>query len=491
MAALADYISTLAGVYKHSGQPMKYINTDLTKILTTIPAELDAVADVFEAGGTVATRRECTKLITEHYLQSQLDVLAGIARLGRVVEKRMIDKTTILNPLFIEDATIEKVLDALIEDMYGNETVNASDYTVGTVTAGTGNVGTGGCVMNDTLDGVSQPCQRFRAHRRYLNVTSELLIAETMTVVCVSDSYGNVHPNYRGQAFTRLLETNYVQGREQFFIHGRSAPTHRVSSHPQWGSGYGIDTEGSGNGPIFYALNANLGTPETTLILNNGFENWSSANVPTNWTDSDAGAAGTNVFQCTTAADVYIGTSSLEFRGDGATATIRRAQSPTSTQYFVANKRYYFSIWIKGQAATAAGTLTICYTGTGYTASASEKVTFALSAAPTSWTHYGFYLTMPSSIPSDWQLKIEVTGTMTNAKSIFFDDVNIRDVTWHGGLNVAVYNGSTPPVVGDFWRCAITAVGEGVIQNFHKRWFGVQLPSNNAGGETVPDSLAT
>lgn len=485
MATLANYLGA-HGCMVNNGPQVKDINTERTRIITTLPANLDAEADIYETANNVENRRDCTELLNQNFHRSQLDTLASINRLGQVIEKRLQDRPTMLTPLSVETENIERILDRMIEDLYGNETIKANVFAVGSVTAGSGNVGNGSVLIDKKLDGVSQPCQRYRPHRRYLNVDSELAIAETLYIVCVVDSHGQVLSQYSANAPGRLLQPNFIVGNEQFYICGKAPPANRISSNPRWGSGYGTDSnEGSGSGPIFYAIDVDLGTPETTFIGNRGFENWSTTDVPRNWTDLVTGAATSAVFNDTSVK--FTGSSSLRFTGD-TTAEIARGQY-ISPQYLIGNKRYYVSFWMRGEAG-ATGTVNVLFTGTSYTASSTEKVS---EAAPTSttWVHRGFYITLPSTIPTDWLLKISVSGTPATGKSTWFDAFNFRPVDWHGGINMLAYNGSIPPAVGDYWTIPITQSATGVWQEFHKRWFGVQLPSNAAAGETIGDALAS
>jgi hypothetical protein len=73
---------------------------------------------------------------------------------------------------------------------------------------------------------------------------------------------------------------------------------------------------------------------------------------------------------------------------------------------------------------------------------------------------------------------------------VFTDDVYLSEVRYHGGVGAVVVPGSTRFAANDRFTAANTNT-EGIIQRFFRRFYRMQLPSNNAAGETILDSLAT
>lgn len=489
MASMANYVGSASSLFPNVGKNVKDVDLERTRMLTTLPDSSKTAAAVLAAASSVDNRYDCVGLIASHYKQAQIDTLAGIARLARSAELRYLDRPTVLTPLRIDEPNIEKVLDAIIDDMYGQHSINGSIFAIGTITPNAANIGNGSIAPDLILDAVSQPCQRFRANRRYNGVPSELACVEDMKVTCIADANGQILAGFDTSTYGRVIEPNFVIGNELFHIRGKAQPAYRVSSNPRWGVGYGLDGEGSGPGPVFYSVNCDLQSqPETSLIDNRDFENWTTTNVPDNWVDplgGTGGAASSAVFRGATA---FTGSYSLQFKGDGTAVIVRNV--PVDTMYLVGGQKYYLSIWIRRETGVAAGTVLVQFTGTGYTAASSEKITFAASgAAADTWVHYGAHIRLPFSIPSDWALKAEISGTLTSTKSVFFDDINFKPEPWHGGLSCPVYNGSIPPIVGDSWTFPITQSEIGVAQEFNKRWWGLQMPSSIVGAEDVADSI--
>lgn len=121
-----------------------------------------------------------------------------------------------------------------------------------------------------------------------------------------------------------------------------------------------------------------------------------------------------------------------------------------------------------------------------------ERIYLPAASLPTTQSLRYFWINMPASIPIDdtFKLVIKVTGTLTSAKKIWIDSMTFREPTWHNGHAVIVVAGATPWKFGD--RLTYTASNtEGVIQKWMRLTHGIQLPSNDAGAETIVDSLAT
>ena len=144
----------------------------------------------------------------------------------------------------------------------------------------------------------------------------------------------------------------------------------------------------------------------------------------------------------------------------------------------------------KADASISAGTLTVQFEGTGYTAGATEKVVILPGALATSWTLASFFVNLPGNIPSDFKLVVKWTGTPDNNKNLYLDDMALGPVTYGGGLGVVVVRGATPFERDDVFTFTV-ANTEGVVQKAFRQVFGVQLPSDASAGETIADSVAT
>ncbi len=381
------------------------------------------------------------------------------AELAGYALRRMQDPVTVLNEIGATSGNQDEVLKKLIEFYALNsKSVNASVVTLGSVSAGGANLGNGTVLTTKILDGYTSPGRLgsvfYPSHPRYKGVNSELCVptSETITVRCVADSFAD----------------GLSEGSERFTVSGR--PSKQQHS---------IDTEGSGElDPVICAHAA-------TILTGLDFESFSS-NTPTGWTVS-AGTPGTHILQ--ESVEIYHGSSSLEFVGVTAFAGPNIYQSVTTAQV-KANKAYCLTARVKADASVLAGTLTIQFEGTGYSAGSTEKIEIAFGDLPTSWTLYSFFVNMPAVIPSDFKLVIKWTGTPTNAKHLYIDDLSFSEVNYRAGFGLVVPRGSSPWARNDYATFAVSAT-EGVVQRFFRRAFGVQMPSDNAAGETWADSTAT
>ena len=382
------------------------------------------------------------------------------AGLGSFVTKRLLHRTTVLEKLPVaSNAGIQEVLAAIIRDMSDvgtPQTVDRSTVTVGSITddsAGSGNV-----VVSKVLDGASSPGAGFAANPEYVGLNSELCVtSETMKLTCIRDA-----------------DTDGVPSGEEIF---RWEGGVKNRSKLDW------RTEGSGIGPEVPTLNA------SQIVLNKDFEVFTTTNQPDNW-DRDTGTLGTHIFE--SSSSPFRGTKYLKLTGDGSLAAIQLSQ--TILTGLVPLRRYALAVMVKGEASTTNGTLTIQFESPsgGYSAGSSEKVSLdatALSAQTTFDIEY-FFINMPAVIPSDMELVIKVTGTLTNAKSVHIDSLAFGPVSWHGGVNLFVYAGSTEYRRGDRFSWTIANDDAGTFQRFFRKFYGVQLPSAAAAAETIDDALA-
>ena len=130
------------------------------------------------------------------------------------------------------------------------------------------------------------------------------------------------------------------------------------------------------------------------------------------------------------------------------------------------------------------------FTGTGYTAGASEKIDIFCTALNTSWTQYSFYINIPNVVPPDWAIDIGIYGAnLTAATQVNVDSMTITPVPYWGGVNAQIVAGSTPWVIGDNLSIPISNNDAGVFQTYFGNAYGVQLPTS--GSPSISDSLAT
>lgn len=448
-----DYTGANTGIFVRGGKVTKYVNSRLATATTTLPAELKAIADPFEAADYTG---QISNLYSD-YDGFKANVTRERQTLAAYWDNILTDRATVLSQINVPTADTTAVLPELIRQMNTDSaSVKANTVTIGSVTANASNKGNGTVVLSKLLDGYNAPIQGGIVVVDYAGLNSELACpSETMTFTCTSDS----------------SRDGLTVGQERF----------------SWVGGIQGDkldylTEGSGTGPGLVAAG------DSTLISNANFETWSS-NTPGSWTIT-SGTAGTHVLQQTTAANVYRGSSSLQLKGDGALAAITLTQA-LSAGVMLGRRLYNVSARVKASAASGTGALTIQFTGTGYTASSTEKISITAGSMPTSFTLYNFFIVTPAVLPSDWTLSISNSGTPGASSNVYVDCLVPVECTYHGGVAAVVIPGSSAFAANDRFTVSITNDAAGTFQEFFRKWYGVQLPSNGAGSETIANSLAT
>lgn len=439
------------GLFTDIGKLIKH--SDLQRAdAVNLTADQDEILDAFEAGD----QDVAVAGIAAAFDQWRNEYANRRTFLAKKALDRLKDRATVLLEIGATSADQPEIIAKLIRQMIADsKTVNASSVSIGSVTPGGSNVGNGTFLVTKVLDGVTSPGSlagvQYASQPSYRGRDSELCVpAETMTLRCTSDSY-------------------------------QSGATEGFESHRWEGKipdqAWGVIGEGSGY----------IGDVRASTLLQNGdFESFTSS-VPDSWT-LDSGTAVTHVAQGT-GSDAYHGSGSLRFNGDGSQAAIQVSHA-TPNSLVQATKGYAVHFRLKASATIAAGAFTCQFEGTGYSAGSSEKVSIAAGSLPTSFTLQSFFVNMPASIPSDFKLVLKWTGTPTNAKSLWIDDIWLQPIQWGGGLGIVPVRGSTPFVQGDTFTFTV-ANTEGVIQRFARRAWGAMLPSDNAAGENIADSLAT
>ncbi len=379
-------------------------------------------------------------------------VLSWISSNNSKIANILVDKRLLLDTLNMGSSTgIQQVLHDLIIDMNdATQSVTASVVTIGAITTGYENTDPGTLLVDATLDGVTAPHPGVSAHLEYAGKLSQLaLTADDLRVVCSAD--------------TNTGQTAY---NESFELIGNSAnnPYHHLAG-------------GSGNGPTLTPIHSQ------SIISGLQFTTFTVANTPDNWTIT-SGAAGTEIFKETSAP--YEGTNGLKLVGTSTDATLTNT---VTTSNLTPDKRYLFCCYIKSDGLTTGGTLTIMLTGTGYTATSSEKISMNEAAldAQTSYGLESFYITMPSEIPTD--LKLQIDYASGSAGNVFIDFCAFGEVDYFNGCSFAIASGTDLFVVNDEMRLSITNNNAGVWQTFFRKAFDVQIPTS--GSPTQADSLAT
>lgn len=444
-----------SGLFGQIGKVVRCMDTYKVQA-QTLTADLQDILDAFQADDLDG----CVEGLVGTFGRFQADMAGRRQALVQTISNRLTERE-LLRELRLGDlASVQEVIHWLHRQMLlDSQTIDASTVTITSPAAGAGNEGDGVVILGKTLDGFSSPGRgpagNFRPHPHYDGLDSELCYNERFLLECTSDSYTD----------------GVTPGTESF----------RVSAGPS-DSYLGVlpaATVGSGDSTIVYCLENN------SLLQNLSFEQF-SGNAPQQWS-IDSGTAGTHIYFSTSTA--FRNGKSLRLTGDGVQASIGISQAPSSSA-LNARRRYCLAAYVRAESGITSGTLTIQFEGTGYTASASERIQIPHSALPTAWTLYHFHINMPRDLPSDLRLVIKWTGTPTSGKSLFIDALAFGPVTWVGGMHLVVISGATPWARNDTFTWEVSNDEAGIFQRAFRDIYGVQLPSDAGGGETIPDSLA-
>lgn len=331
------------------------------------------------------------------------------------------------------DASVDSVLDALVDDMIANtESVSANviSSSVGAI-AGSGN----GSLLVDIYEPVNIG-------------NDQRLINETVKVRCTLDSY-----------------SGSSEGSEQFEVRGL---TDRDPKD-------GVNPRGSGS---FTGLSVSV---QSTLVTNGDFESFTVANTPDSWV-LDSGTVAVNIFS---SSSPYRGASALKLTADGVAAAIAISQNILSL--LKPDTRYCLTVRLKNVGVFVAGSSFVVKA----TINASDHPAFSAnpSTLTTSYVLHDVFFTTPPN-PSSASLTVSWTSAnLENAVDVIVDDVILSEVSKFSRMNMAVVPGDVPFTVGDEWTVTNTNNYAGVFQTFFGRFYSVVLPSS--GTPTRLDSLAS
>lgn len=320
--------------------------------------------------------------------------------------------------------------------------------------------------------------------------SAEYAVAEDIKFLCVSDGY---------------QQSNISAGQELFAVSGEAAATDLFQQDWPRGSGalisvYAVD------GDVSYG-----GTGQSlNLLQNSGFETFTTANQPDNWTRL-VGTVGTTIINGS--AQPYTGTGALAFVGDGGGTLSSVYQAfnvaPTTTldaggtsAILRGRTQYAVSLWVRVSSTPAAGVLTVDLvdsTPTVYADDAGTSNTFTidLTAVSTTYLKFSGIFRTPSTLlsSSTVRLRIRLSTAITNTHTVYIDKVAMTPMIplYQNGPSVAIFSGATKLVKDDQYQVAISNTW-GEFQKMFQQFFDMrtldlQLPSDNAGAETIVDTL--
>ena len=408
------------------------------------------------------------------------DVESWASGLINEVGTVLTDAEFVTDELNNSSSNVQEILATLIEDMNDNsESVNALTTNNGSLTgydlilsglstgSGAGQTKSGPYpVISSLLDGVSSPGQGMAANPEYNNVTSELPV-----------------PASAGAGGPYLIAECTSTGgidQETYSIYSQSrsgGPWGRYDETPPFISGIQNST----------ALN----------IIPNGegqMEEFTN-DVPKGWTIS-GGTAGTDYKKYNVG---FRGNHSLQVLSDGVTLT--------KILDNVEPGRLYSLLFRWQEVTTTKGGSD--YDEYGYTISGQKLDGTSWSVTDTGvqyarpqvgwqpvWPTVHIPFVTPNNLANN-RITISLTfETFYASDSNTYDWFTVAPGTFYNGQAWWIIPGTLDdlPQVGDKTgpdELLQNGYSDAVFQYFFKRAFGVQLPSNSAGSETINDSLAT
>jgi len=435
-------------VFGDLGALIARINSYGTEAATTLPADFLTLVTQF---GTTWLPEEG---IASAYEAFKADVVSRRQSLAGFADQRLLFFDDVLAPLGLAaSASLDEVRTALAQRfLLDAQTVLRCTCAVGSVSAPAtpANFGSGTAFPTLVLDGYSAPLANGPADINYNNQPSQLCVpAETMTVICTADS----------------VQDGLTEGGEEWSWSGGPAfPA--LDYH----------AEGSGPGPSLTTANAG------SLAAGGDFEDFAGG-VPAGWT-LDAGTAGLSVGPDTST--FFRGTSSCLFTGDGS-ALVQLGQLVGSGGVQSA-RRYLLSLALKAGATWAGGSVVLKFQSaqTGYAPGSGEQVLVPSASAPTAWTLLGAFVNLPTPVPADFRLVLQVNNLPVGQK-VWVDSLCFTPTDYHGGVGLSLVAGPTPWRKGDRLTFPVTNDGAGKFQTFWRQWHRRMLPSAAAG--TFGDAL--
>lgn len=361
--------------------------------------------------------------------------------------------------------SLKSALQQVIADMVASSDTVERCAVAATPTAITGTVGNG-VLITSLVRGDGLP--------------SELVFEETGSIKCTGDSYTD----------------GASSGSELFAYYGAVGdPTDTLNYN--WPVGSGI------------ATGFTVASPgNSTTLVNAGFETFTTANIPDNWT-IHTGTAGTNVFQET--GTVYPDGTESALKLVSTVANVRLEQqfgsaagTSTSPTPLVP---YGVNLWYRVTANPAGSTLSVSLVdGSGTvvndTQGTANTISVSLPGVSTgTWLALSGVFRLPKSLPAVLKFRITLADPTVGSLSCFVDRLTMAPMTqvYPSGPWVSVHGGSTPFADGDGWDLAVTNDRAGATYNatfqalfdrlFGMRDLGLVLPSSNS--PTIADTLIT
>lgn len=402
----------------------------------------------------------------------------GIGSVARNIARQTINRVVYRdNPRISQNLTSLNIIDSIKEVIRQMNAQGASIFLQTVAGSGSAFTGTGNGVINVSVK------------RPQDGRTQELLFAETLLVKCTQDSF-------TGGA---------TAGNENLTIYGQGNQSDVFAF--DW-------PLGSNSRSNLNSIDGDVTNGSNNLLNNSGFASWTS-NVPNQFTLT-VGVAGTNTIQ--NGSITYSGGSSLQIVGDGSnTLTELRQQfnnSSGTTNILLPLTQYGVCIFARRDSVAAAqGILTIdLFDGTNIINDAAgnpNSFTIDLTALTTNFQSFTGAFRTPSSLPTNYYIRLRLSTSLTNGRSVYFDKLSLGEMTecYASGPYVSVHTGNVnfvqwetnPFFQGDYATITTTnSRGSGGTLNtfptlcqrfFFSEMMGNELLFPSSVSNTISDSL--
>lgn len=322
------------------------------------------------------------------------------------------------------------------------------------------------------------------------SVTQTSLTGTGVVVVTTKRGDGSINQNLIAETSRIRVEDNTTAGSESLSIRGQHAADDSLAF--DW-------PIGSGGSRTYTSLDAES---SANLLTNGGFETFTVANTPDDWTIS-VGSAGSSVFS--EASTVYYGAKALKITGDGSELTQLRQALTTAQLSALTN--YAVNLFGRVSAAPSTGVLTVdLFDGTSVIndeAGTANSFTIDLTTIGTSFVAKNGTFRLPDPIPTTVYLRLRLSTALETGKSVFLDQVALQEmfsITADGTTpDVAIFSGATGWAIDDggdtatnVFTIAVTNDRASQWQTWFERFFamaarGMQLPYS--GSTLINDSL--
>ena len=412
------------------------VGTSLAAFVDVAESELD--------GDSVAIRSTAGTLLTDlaQTLSDQRLIQLSLQNFAKALIIEQVNEDTPLPALIVQAAIAQ-----LIAQMKtGGYHVAAPTISVG-ITPGGSNVGNG-VMLAAAVDGADLPTQY------QFNETVLLAPSSTKTL-----------------------------GSEVFLATGAAAQKDPL--HWLWPGGSGIALDGITS--CDPAAGKNYAT-------SGGFDVFTAANTPDNWT-IDVGTAGTDLFSEGTTK--YAGANALRFAG-GTGHNTQISQALIGIQPLTT---YPLNLWLKCDVVPAAGVLTIDLVDGSGTVINDEQgnansLAVTLSATSTSFVAHNKFFRTPNGIPAVLKIRVRLSTALSGGSNLYIDSLALPQATslYAGGPTVQFFSGSTNWNGDDYFSLAVNNdYGSKWQQAFNQLFgmpaLGLLLPT--AGATLIAESLLT